>query len=195
MRLESEPAQLAAARALLVAGEPSAVHHAGQWLEALRAAADAAGRVGIQIEALALLALAAAARDDQTGALILLEHALRLAAPEGYVRLFVDLGLPMGRLLQTARDRQVMPAYVHRLLDAFGGDGLQAPSSLLEPLSAREREVLALLAAGLTNREIAKQLVISPETAKKHVAAIYGKLGVKNRTQAAARARELRLLD
>jgi LuxR family maltose regulon positive regulatory protein len=192
-RPESEPAQFAAARALLLAGGPAGARHAIQRLEMLRDAADATGRLGIKIEALALLAIAAAARDNQAEALVLLEAALRLAAPEGYVRLFVDLGLPMGRLLQAARDRQVMPAYVHRLVEAFGG--AQAASPLPEALSAREREVLALLAAGLTNREIAARLVISPETAKKHVAAIYAKLGVKNRTEAAARARVLRLLD
>ena len=63
-----------------------------------------------------------------------------------------------------------------------------------EPLTQREEEVLELLAAGLTDREIGEQLVISPVTVKKHVANIYGKLGVSNRTEAAARARELNLL-
>jgi LuxR family maltose regulon positive regulatory protein len=194
-RPESEPAQLAAARALLTSGEPPAVRRALQKLEVLRAAAEASGRLAIQIEALALLAIAAAARNDQAAALMALEHALRLAAPEGFIRLFVNLGLPLGRLLQTARGRQLMPEYVSRLLDAFGGAGPQKPSLLPEPLSARELDVLALLAAGLTNRQIGERLVISPETAKKHVASIFGKLGVNNRTQAAARARELRLFE
>jgi LuxR family maltose regulon positive regulatory protein len=126
-----------------------------------------------------------------------LERALRMAEPEGYVRLFVDLGLPMARLLQEARDRGVMPQYVERLLGAFGSV-TPAPgrggAALPEPLSQREEEVLALIAAGLTNREIADRLIISAETAKKHVGNICDKLDVRNRTEAAARARELGLL-
>lgn len=70
-----------------------------------------------------------------------------------------------------------------------------AERMLPELLSQREQEVLHLIAAGLTNREIAEQLVVSPETVKKHTGNIYGKLGVRSRTEAAARARELDLLD
>ena len=66
--------------------------------------------------------------------------------------------------------------------------------ALVEPLSAREIEVLHLLAEGLTNREIAQRLYLSPNTVRVHNFHIYGKLGVNNRTQAAARARELGLL-
>jgi LuxR family maltose regulon positive regulatory protein len=91
----------------------------------------------------------------------------------------------------------VMPEYVSTLLAACGADGalpvaVQRP--LPEPLTDREQEILDLLAAGLTNREIADTLAISPETVKKHTGSIYGKLGVSNRTEAAARARELDLL-
>ena len=123
-----------------------------------------------------------------------LERALRLAEPEGYVRLFTDLGPGLARLLQEARARSVMPSYVAQLLRAFGGGTVSVENVLPEPLSQRELEVLALVAAGLTNREIAERLSISPETVKKHTTAIYGKLGVKNRTEAAARARALDLL-
>jgi len=91
-----------------------------------------------------------------------------------------------------------MPDYVQRLLDAFA-PGLLAlqrlPGALPEPLSDREREVLNLMAAGLTNREIAARLFISAETVKKHAASIYAKLGVARRVKAVARAREVGLLD
>ena len=132
-----------------------------------------------------------------TRALTALEHALRLAEGEGYVRLFADLGLPMARLLQEAHSRAVMPEYVETLLAAFADDlkiaaATEAP--LPEPLTPREQEVLERLAAGLTNREITAQLVISVETVKKHVRNLCAKLGVSNRTEAAARSRELNLL-
>ena len=129
--------------------------------------------------------------------MISLEHALRLAEPEGYMRRFVDLGLPMARLLQEARSRKVMPNYVGKLLAAYGvDDTIPAKTATLpEPLSQRELDVLSRIAAGLTNREIADSLFISPETVKKHTGSIYGKLGVANRTEAAARARVLHLLD
>lgn len=104
----------------------------------------------------------------------------------------------MARLLQEAHSRAVFPDYVSKILSAFSTD-LVSPVSgehpLPEPLSPREQEVLSLIAAGLTNREIADSLVISPETVKKHTGAIYGKLGVRNRTEAATRARALHLLD
>jgi LuxR family maltose regulon positive regulatory protein len=149
------------------------------------------------IEALALQALADWRRGDPPGALTRLERALRLADPEGYVRLFVDLGLPMARLLQAARARAVMPDRVMDLLAACGASLAAMPQAggvLPEPLSAREVEVLHLIAAGLTNREIGEQLVIAAETVKKHASSILGKLGVRSRTEAVTRARELGLL-
>jgi LuxR family maltose regulon positive regulatory protein len=197
-RPESETAQLAVARVLILKGDASSVQQGLAHLAHLAAAAQAQERIGVQIEGLALQALAYWRRRQVAEAMSPLERALRLAEPEGYVRRFADLGLPMARLLQEARARDVMPDYVETLLAAFGG-GVSLPGTtqepLPEPLTQREEEVLELLAAGLTNREIAQALVISPGTVKKHAGNIYGKLGVGGRTQAAARARELGLLD
>ena len=65
---------------------------------------------------------------------------------------------------------------------------------LVEPITRRELEVLQLIDLGLSNREIADSLIITTETVKRHAYNIYGKLGVKRRTQAVARARNLSLL-
>jgi LuxR family maltose regulon positive regulatory protein len=195
-RPSSEETRLAAARALIARGDTRSLERTLALLRTLLQAAEAEGRAGIVIEALALQALAHGRRGEHANAMTALERSLRLAEPEGYVRLFADLGLPMARLLQEARERAVALEYVAKLLAAFEGDRASpATAALPEPLSQREREVLKLIAAGLTNREIAETLVISPETVKKHTGAIYSKLGVNNRTEAANRARALGLLD
>jgi LuxR family maltose regulon positive regulatory protein len=194
-RPDAETTRLALARVWVATGDAPARDRARALLSRLLDAAEAEGRVGAQIEALALRALADWRDGDQPGALTALERALRLAEPEGYVRLFADLGLPMARLLQEARSRRVMPEYVATLLAACGAEPTDPELTLPEPLSSREVEVLRLLAAGLTNREIAGALSISPETVKRHTAGIYGKLGAGNRTEAAARARDLGILD
>jgi LuxR family maltose regulon positive regulatory protein len=197
-RPESEIAQLAMVRVLMVKGDESATARALELLGHLLQPAYEEGRIRIVIEALALQALAEWQRGERVAALTPLERALRLAEPENYVRLFTDLGLPMVRLLQEAQSRDVMPQYVGKLLAAFT-PGMVSPESakatLPEPLTEREQETLELIAAGLTNREIADTLVISPETVKKHASNIYSKLGVGSRTEAVARARELNLLD
>ena len=194
---EREPVQLAAAHVLIVKGDPTGVRNAQALLQSLLAAAEAEGRIGIAVEALSLQALAHWRRGERPAAMVALERALRLAEPESYRRIFADLDLPMARLLQEARSRQVLPGYVAVLLAAFEDQARLSPigkASLPEPLTEREMDVLRLLAAGLTNREIAEMLVISPETVKRHSASIYSKFGVGNRTQAVSRARELDLL-
>jgi LuxR family maltose regulon positive regulatory protein len=127
-----------------------------------------------------------------------------LAEPEGYVRVFVDEGAPMAALLQSAASRGIAPYYVRKLLAALSesrhetrnrpaGDLQPTMSDLIEPLSGRELEVLQLMADGLSNREIADELVLAVGTVKAHIHNIYGKLGVRSRTQAIARARDLNL--
>ena len=137
-------------------------------------------------------------------ALASLQEALSLAEPEGYVRVFLDVGVTMGELLDAFIQGRGAPQaqwiYANKLqaaLRAEAGEqrGIAAPGSqLIEPLSEREVEVLGLIAAGLSNREIAERLVLAVSTVKSHVNNIYRKLGVSKRTQAVARARELDLL-
>jgi LuxR family maltose regulon positive regulatory protein len=176
-------------------------------LDRLLAPALSAGRLGTAIEIQALRALAISATMGQDQALEALEWALRAAEPEGYLRLFLDEGQPMARLLRQAATRGIAPAYTQTLLTAFGtapGEGqapasqypgaLQLPSPLIEPLTPREIEVLQLLSEGLTNPEIAQQLFISLPTVKSHTRNIFGKLGVHKRREAVNRARQLGIL-
>ncbi len=144
----------------------------------------------------------------QEEAFSVLERALRLAEPEGFVRVFVGKGAPMRTLLEAAQTRRIAPHYVARLLGAFQPQadvppleraGSAAPAQhavaeLIEPLTERELEVLNLLALGLTNREIGERLYVAPGTVKAHTASIYGKLDVHSRMQAVARAQELGIL-
>jgi LuxR family maltose regulon positive regulatory protein len=197
-RPENEETRLALARVLILRGDLPAREQGLEVLDTLLAEAALEGRTGVEIAALSLQALARWRDDDRARAMTDLERALRLAEPEGYIRLFVDLGLPMARLLQEARLRSVMPDYVGRLLAAFNDQLVPLASAakpLPEPLTSREQDVLELIAAGLTNAEIGVRLFISEETVRKHAGNIYGKLDVHSRTEAVARARELELLN
>ena len=198
-----ELVHLAKARELManaLADLPNQRARVGEALDLLQRqleAARAAGRVGNTLTILILQALAFQMGGDEDQALSALERALTLGEPEGYVRTFVDEGEPMVRLLRRALARGIAPSYVGKLLAASGETAQPAhpaAQTLVEPLTERESEVLRLLAAGLSNREIAEELVVAVSTVKSHVNHIYGKLGVKSRTRAVARAQELNLV-
>lgn len=166
-------------------------------LERLLPPMELAGQWGSVIEIQVLRALALQAMGDATQAVSALEQALSLARPEGYVRIFADEGEPMADLLRQAAARGVAPEYVGQLLAAIRTEESLPPSDvpgLIEPLSERELEVLRLIVAGLSNQEIAEELVLAVSTIKWHINNLYGKLGVGSRTQAIARARDLKLL-
>lgn len=159
---------------------------------------DSAGLTRSVIETLALRALALELQGNNDEALSALQRALSLAEPEGFVRVFVDEGAPMATLLRLAASRGIALGYVTRLLEAFEGTSAarqKRGESLKEPLSERELEVLRLVSAGMTNAQIAVDLVVALSTVKTHINNIYGKLEVQNRTQAVARAREIHLLE
>jgi len=183
-------------------------------LERLLQAAQEGERTGSVIEILVLQALARQMQGDISAALVPLERALTLAEPEGYVRIFVDEGPPMAVLLAKLHERSrkrpraastnVPLAYIDLLRAAVRGERVQEGTSpaaptpaqpLLDPLTERELEVLRLIAAGLSNREISARLVLALSTVKSYVNTIYGKLQVESRTQAVARARALHLLS
>jgi LuxR family maltose regulon positive regulatory protein len=204
-----EPEYLVLARVLLAQDRPGP---ALALLERLHAAAASQGRAGSIIEIQALRALALAAAGEETRAVDVLAAALALACPHGHVRVFADEGPPMaallGRLVAAQRADQAAARGVRlgclaRVLQGFGGKEAAtgarrgadaAVPGLVEQLTAREREVLALLAVGMPNPRIAEELVVTLDTVKKHVSHLLGKLGAANRTEAVTRARQLGLI-
>jgi LuxR family maltose regulon positive regulatory protein len=186
-------------------------------IDRLLADAESGARMGGVIEILILQALALKSRRDISEALAALERALTLAKPEGYVRLFVDEGAPMAALLseflkaKRQRSRETrhhgLLGYVQRLLEVFesphtstkppvpNGFAWTPDQQLVDPLTAREREVLGLIAEGLSNQEIAAQLFIATSTVKGYVHSLFRKFEVDSRTRAVARARELNLIS
>jgi LuxR family transcriptional regulator, maltose regulon positive regulatory protein len=169
-------------------------------LKRLLKAAEDGGRKGSAIEILILQALAHHAQDDLPAALSSLQHALMLAEPQGYVRIFLDEGKSMMGLLREASAHKIMPDYTDKLLAAFEAeqreskDNPELSQPLIEPLSQRELEVLRLIAEGLSNQEICERLFLALDTVKGHNRRIFNKLQVERRTEAIARARELGLI-
>jgi LuxR family maltose regulon positive regulatory protein len=172
-------------------------------LQPLSRAADIAGWGSLLIESLALLALALRSQGETEQAMEVLERALSLGEPEGFVRTFVDEGEPMAGLLREAASRGIAPRYVSRLLAAFEVaehgplEDIVAPSKaqpLIESLSDRELQVLRLLNTGLSSTEMADELFVSVNTVRSHIRSIYSKLGVHSRYEAVDRARQLNLL-
>jgi LuxR family maltose regulon positive regulatory protein len=179
-----------------------AQNHPGEAIALLDEAlpwAQEYGWIRIVIEVEVLRALALWAQGNVARAVDALGHALSLGEPGGYVRMFLDEGEPVARLLREAVSRGIAADYARRLLAALGKErsaqDVPSPQSLLvEPLSERELDVLQLIAEGLTNREIAGRVFLSINTIKSHNRNIFEKLGVRNRMQAVAKARELGIL-
>jgi LuxR family maltose regulon positive regulatory protein len=164
-----------------------------------------------RIDALALKALLCGSQKDEPAALKALAEALNVAEPGGFIRLFVDLGPQMADLLKQLIEQNVAVDYIGRILAAFKEDehsAMQGESDhltarpsplstqpLAEPLTNRELDVLELLGQRFQNKEIAEKLFISPETVKKHLNNIYGKLNVSSRRQAVEKAQNLGILS
>ena len=217
-----EPEYLTLARVRIAQGrhDPAGpyLRDALHLLDRLLEAAEAGARMDSVIEILVLRAAALRVQGNLNPALAALERALILAAPEGYVRVFVDEGMPMAALLgqglgireggaEGGKQDPEVRAYAQKLLAVFHGEGIAPRSDQhlatpdprrlppgVEPLTERELEVLRLLATGQSNQAIAQQLIVAIGTVKRHVNSILGKLGVESRLQAVARARELGLL-
>jgi len=170
-------------------------------LEHLAVAAETGGRNGHLIEILKLEALALRAMGDQNRALEMLQKSLAFAEPEGYLRTYLDEGEPIREMLlaytQVPGAKQAV--YAHQLLAAFPTPGLAEPAMArslnpVEPLTARELDVLRLMAEGCSNSQIAEKLILAEGTVKFYVHAVLGKLGVRNRTQAGIEAKKQKII-
>ncbi|HET9905049.1 MAG TPA: LuxR C-terminal-related transcriptional regulator [Anaerolineales bacterium] len=202
-RFEEEVTYFAQARVFIALHK---LDEAISLLSRLEQIARSAQRMGRVIEILLLEALAMQEKGDLENAVLALTKCLTLAEPEGYRRAFLDEGQPVQLLLaQWLAHTSASPLrdYAVRLLAQFDAEprAIQMAQEKtspaggpVEPLSQREREVLHLIALGKSNQEIARQLIVSTGTVKAHTASIYRKLDVANRTQAAARARQLGIL-
>lgn len=183
-------ADLTLARLLLAEGRPQAAD------EQLTRLDEKALKGGWGYARIAILTLRAIAAETQPTALAFLEEALRLARPEGFLRTFTEAGSKLVPLLQEAARRSPTPEYIGEILAACpSGSHQKTHLIMVEPLSERELEVLRLVTAGLSNREIAARLFVSPNTVKSHIHNICGKLDARNRTEAAIRAKENHLFD
>ena len=187
---------LSRARVYLAQGDSSA---ALSLLEPLRLEAEAKRWKDEQLRVLVLLALGLRAQGEKNNSVKVVSEALALAEPGGFVRTFVDEGVPMARLLSEAARQGVAADYIAKLLNVLRAEQQNIEdrshsSPLVEPLSQRELEVLKLIAEGLSNREISERLFVALITVKGHNQRIFGKLQVQRRTEAVARARELGLL-
>jgi LuxR family maltose regulon positive regulatory protein len=163
---------------------------------------QAVNSYGELIRLQALRAVALEALGDRQLARSALQEAVALGAPEGYIWRWLDAGPGLEPLLRDLRNDHDMSdgfqPYLDSLLDAcrgaFGESAHLQPGELVDPLTPRELEIMRLIARGYSNPEIASELVVSLNTIKKHTSNIYGKLGVRSRTQAIVRAQQMDLL-
>jgi LuxR family maltose regulon positive regulatory protein len=185
-------------RVLIAQGE---LDEALRLLARLMKMTEAAAANGYLIELLILKSIALQKQGKMERALTASDRAISLAAPEGYVRSFINEGAPMAKLLCQATTRGTAVNYTGRLLAALEKETedkrwMTKPASfpLVEPLTERELEVMRLLTTHLTSTDIAAQLTISANTVRTHTKSIYSKLDVHSREEAVQKAEKLNLL-
>ncbi len=198
--------QLTLPKILLRIDTPASRQQAAEVLARLHTFVTATHNTRFAIDVLALQALCDDAQGNEPAAMQALEQALTLAQAGGFIRVFVDLGPAMAGLLERLRRRGIAPGTIEQILSASpalavspahplpSAKRLAPQVDLVEPLTNRELEVLALLAQRLSAKEIAQRLTISDRTAKRHISNIYQKMAVNSRREAIAAAIALGLL-
>jgi LuxR family maltose regulon positive regulatory protein len=200
-----EVPSLTRARILLSYGTASDLQALRHDLEEVQAAAKARHFTQRMIQTLAHLALAYDRLRRTDDALEALQQALKLAQPGRFIRSFIDVGPALRPLLRRlSRLGVASPDYLTQILAAFDTvpQAESPPSTMSAPpeagtidlLTSREEEILRLMQDGLTNQEIADELIISLYTVKRHATNIYTKLGVNNRRQAIRKSKQLGIL-
>jgi len=185
--------------ALLTDGTPAALTEAQDILDVLTQYAIHLHKPARQVEFLALKARLLAQQQAHPAAITVLKEVVAIGAPRGLVRSVIDVGAPLTPLLLALAKTNPSP-YLEQLAAAIqssnanGASAQPAPTGVTIRLTRREREVLALLAAYRTDREIAAQLVISPLTVRTHIEHLSEKLEVNGRRAIIARAAEMNLL-
>ncbi len=202
--------ELTAVKILVNKSTPTSLKKAAGQVKKLRAYFERIHNTRFLIETLALQAMIYQAQGNATPAKASLQQAVNLALPCGFIRLFVDLGPELSRLLNRLELDEETLLYVGKIQAAFRTPALRAgkPSGatdpaaakasdgrqLIDPLTKREQEVLGLLSHDLTNMEIANRLFISTGTVKRHTNSIYSKLAVHGRREAVVKATGLGIL-
>jgi LuxR family maltose regulon positive regulatory protein len=189
-------------RIMIAEGSEASLQEAGEKLAVYEKTNKVQNNTRQLIDILLLQSMVYQKQSQSDKALTTLTHAFSLAEPGGVIWPFLELGSEMAGLLVRLRQKGVAQNYIVRILAAFPDDTkgekhlrvvYDADSSLVEQLTPRELDVLALLAQGLTNKEIAQQLVITPGTVRQHTNNLYKKLKVNNRLQAVAKASDLEI--
>ena len=182
-------------RACVALGESE---RAKRFLIPLYQQAESQGRIRSMIEILAIQALSLQSTHNNDKAGAILDQALSLADRRGYVRTFVDFGVTMQKLLRQALQTSTAKDYVQQLLSAFPRldrtSVIQPDTDLVEYLNEREKQILRLMADGLSNKIIAENLYLSINTVKWYTRQIYNKIGANSRVEALNRARNLDIL-
>lgn len=156
--------------------------------------------IEMAIDCWALKALLLDLQTQTKNAIAALDRALELAFPGGFIRIFIDFGVPMRDLIQKSLAYEPHMVYKRRLLLAFKDERV-APVTLVSSgqdipvsLTSREFEILQLIAAGLSNKAIQESLMLSNNTVRTHIKNLYSKLGTNSRTQAVQQARKIKLI-